>query len=92
MSANHILLRCGQGVDRNKAKAVRDRTWAIGLGDGVDKICRNHARRARHILHHHVGMVGNIFPHISAVYARVTIVGVASGQADDDSDRLAPEK
>src|SRR3970282_1594237 len=62
---------------------------AVGFGEVINMIGRDHRARAGHVLHHEFRITGNMFTEEARVGARPLIVIVAGLITDDDAYRLA---
>ena len=80
--AGDELFEVGRGIESADSQAIR-------LGHTVDKIRRDHAAGARHILHDHRRVARNMFADILRHQARPQIVAAARRRTDNHFEGFA---
>src|SRR5919109_1626589 len=75
-----------------QAVNMHKQSQAIALSKIVDVICCDDRAGARHVLHHEVGVAGNVFRHVARKQPCPTIVEAARRESDDDAYRFSAVK
>ena len=82
------LARVEQRLGDHAAADGGERQAVLG-GDAIDILRGLHRAGARHVLHHHGRIAGDVLADVTAEQARIEVVAAAGGEADQDGDGLA---